>query len=353
MSSPAVVSIAVALRSTGRDVTIEGVVTSSAALLDASRRRIVVQDGSAAIEVLVPKGSQPPSLGSRVRVTGRVGAAYGAPRLRATSIVRLGSAGLPAALRVSGALSGAHTWRLVAISGRIHDVRKLGDRWVAEVTVGSRRLVVTGQPGARIPVAILVEGRSIEVIGIVRPAYPTASDRRPSVLPRSIADVRVAAGPSASTGARSSATTPGGAARHEPGASDGAPAGSSAATASFPLADLADLERRAGTTVRVGGIVVGRTSDGFTLDDGTAIGRIVLVGGAVDHLPLIEPGDPVNVTGRVESEPNDRPTRHRRGPGGRRPRQPPGHVGRSRPDATGRRGRVDVPRVTAAPCPPA
>ena len=47
----------------------------------------------------------------------------------------------------------------------------------------------------------------------------------------------------------------------------------------------------AGQTVRVGGIVGDPTADGFTLDDGTAVGIVVLRGAAADLLSLIEPGD--------------------------------------------------------------
>ena len=42
--------------------------------------------------------------------------------------------------------------------------------------------------------------------------------------------------------------------------------------------------------------------DGFLLDDGTAIGKIVLTGEAAEYLPLIEPGDALNATGRVEAD---------------------------------------------------
>jgi hypothetical protein len=40
-------------------------------------------------------------------------------------------------------------------------------------------------------------------------------------------------------------------------------------------------------------------ADGFRLDDGTAVGIVVLVGAALDWLALIEPDDAVNVVGRV------------------------------------------------------
>ena len=187
---PAVVSIAKALRTTERDVAIEAVVTAPASLLDGTGRRIVVQDATGAIEILLPKDVSAPGVGARIRVVGRVGTAYGAPRLRATSVDRRGSAAVPAPLRVAGPVTSAHAWRLVAIAGRVDEVRKLGDRWRAEVVLGAQRFVVVGQPGSRIPSTALGEGRAAEVIGIVRPPYPSATDRRPSILPRSGADVR-------------------------------------------------------------------------------------------------------------------------------------------------------------------
>ena len=247
--------------------------SAPAALLDATGRRIVVQDATGAIEVLLPKDVPAPGVGTRIRAIGRVGLAYGAPRLRAGSVERLGSARVPAPLRIRGPLGAAHTWRLVAVSGRVEDVRKLGDRWRAEVVVGAARLVVVGQPGARIPVEGIVDGRSIEVVGIVRPAYPSAADRRPTILPRSRGDIHVGSAPT--DGGSTSGTPTGGAAAT--GGQGGSPAAAGAGTVgatangeTVPDADLADLGSIVGRTVRVGGLVVDIRPDGFVLDDGTA-----------------------------------------------------------------------------------
>jgi hypothetical protein len=286
------VSIAAAMRATDRDVAIEAVVTAGASLLDASGRRIVIQDASGAIEVLIPSDITAPRVGARIRVIGRSGTAYGAPRLRGTRVTRLGTSAVPQPLRLSGPFTSAHTWRLVSIAGRIGEVRKLDDRWRAEIVVGAHRLVVVGQPGARIPIERMIEGRSIEVVGIVRPAYPSATDRRATLLPRSGADVRVAGGTTA--GARSDAPVGGASGTLATAASGGQ------ATV-IPDVDLVDLERAVGRTVRVGGLVVDLRPDGFTLDDGSAIGRIVMAGDAADLAPLIEPGDALNVVGRVDA----------------------------------------------------
>ena len=292
-ATPTVIPISTALRTNGRDVAIEAVVTAPASLLDSTGRRIVVQDATGAIEILLPKDASAPGVGNRIRAVGRIGTAYGAPRLRAASIERRGSATMPAPLRIAGPVSPIHAWRLVAIGGRVDSVRKLGDRWRAEIVIGAQRLVVVGQPGARIPSTALVEGRSAEIVGIVRLAYPSASDKRPSILPRSSGDVRM--GPSAAASPRAGTAIGGAMTGSGDADAAGAASGGSPATA----ADLTDLESLVGSTVRVGGLVVDLQPDGFTLDDGTATGRIVLVGPAADWIDLVEPDDAINVTGVV------------------------------------------------------
>jgi hypothetical protein len=52
--------------------------------------------------------------------------------------------------------------------------------------------------------------------------------------------------------------------------------------------------------VRVGGLVTSLESDGFTLDDGTAVARIVLGDAAASLLESIKPGDALNATGTPE-----------------------------------------------------
>jgi hypothetical protein len=56
-----------------------------------------------------------------------------------------------------------------------------------------------------------------------------------------------------------------------------------------PDVDLDELGGHIGALIRVGGLVVDLEPNGFTLDDGTAIGRIELRGVALDALALIEP----------------------------------------------------------------
>lgn len=286
-SSPgALLPIRSALRASGV-VTIEGTVTAPATLLDASGRRIVVQDGTGAVEILLPASAAAPSLGEGIRATGTMGRAYGAPRLRASEIERLGVGRPVVAARLDRAPGPADEWRLVRVSGTVVGVRRLGGRWRAELAVRGERVAVDGLAGAGIPASILVEGRPATVTGIVRRPYPTAADRRFAVLPRGSADVAV--GPS--LGAASGST---GAIAQSPGSSTG---GSLPPPVSD--VDLADLARHVGSRVRVGGLVVTLIVDGFRLDDGTAEGRVVLGGEAAGYLDLIEPGDAVNVVGFV------------------------------------------------------
>jgi hypothetical protein len=296
---PAVVSIARALALQGRTVSVVGVVTIQSTLLDATGRRFVIQDGTAAIEVRTPSEGAAPSPGRRIRVVGEVGRAYDAPRIRATALVDLGTGSMPQPRQLSGPPTVAVEWRLVRVSGTVVDVRKLGDRWRAEIEVGKVRVPVQGLTGSRIAPSALVEGRRATVVGIARRPYPGTADRRFSVVPRSPVDIALAAAPG---GAGAGASTTG--ARPDP--ADAAPSGPAASPA--PTVELGSLADHPGERVRVGGLVVELATDGFTLDDGTATGRIVLTGDAAAYLELIDPGDPLEATGRVELDPVDGPS---------------------------------------------
>jgi hypothetical protein len=187
----------------------------------------------------------------------------------------------------------------VTVTGRVMSVKKLGDRWRAEVRLGTHDVVVVGQPGSGIASTALTEGRPATITGIVRRPYPSATDRRFAVTPRFPADVRVASGPNSSSAAAGTARSGGVAgAGTTPGQSQGAPAESAVDV------DLVELETFIGRRVRVGGLVVDLRADGFSLDDGTAIGRVILRGEAVERLSLVEPDDALNATGRVEMTPD-------------------------------------------------
>jgi hypothetical protein len=276
-----------------RDVAIEAVVTAPATLLDTTGRRIVVQDASAAIELLLPTDAAAPVPGTRVRARGRIGVAYGAPRLRADTIQPIGTGATPGPLVLHGSPTQAHEWRLVSITGRVAEIHKLGDRWRAEIAVGSTRVAVVGQPGAGIPSATLVEGRTVTIVGIARRPYPSATDKRFAITPRFAADIRLTGRPvKESDGTSVSATA---------SATGGTSVGPSADAAID--ADLVDLDSFVGRSVRVGGLVVELAADGFSLDDGTAVGRVVLRGDALERLALVEPDDALNATGKVEAAP--------------------------------------------------
>jgi hypothetical protein len=294
-----IVTIAQALDQADIDIAIDAVVTAPATLLDASGRRIVVEDASGAVELLLPVGESAPPVGTRIRAEGRMGVAYGAPRFRAERLDRLDGGPVPPPTVLHGQPDIAHEWQLVTISGRVESVHKLGDRWRAELTIGSQQVPIIGQPGSGIASATLVEGRTATVIGIVRRPFPTATDRRFAILPRSTVDLRLQGG----------AIRPQAAGNVGQGgpAGGGHPLGVGASSPIGPAdADLIDLAALIGQLVRVGGLVTDLRPDGVILDDGTTTGRVVLRGSALDLLPLLEPDDAINVIGHVEQL-DDRP----------------------------------------------
>jgi hypothetical protein len=257
-------------------------------LLDATARRSVIEDTTAAIEVLLPTGTAAPAVGTRLAVGGTVVRAYGAPRVRATAVRQVASGARLVPRSLAGAPGASDEWRLMRILGVVDSVHRLGDRWRAELIVGRDRVPVAGLSGAGIPPTALVEGRRASVVGIVRRPYPGATDRRFAIVPRSPADVELGAvvAPSGATRAPSRAGTRG---------------PEAAATATVPLdVDLADLADHVGHAVRVGGLIVEVRPDGARLDDATATGRIVLSGSAAEYATLLEKGDAVNATGVVE-----------------------------------------------------
>jgi hypothetical protein len=291
---------------------VEAVVTTSTTLLDPSGRLLVIQDPTAAIEVRLPVAGSAgaaglaghvPGPGTSLRITGTVGRAYGAPRLSASLVTWLGAVSPVLPLRLSAAPTAGLEWRLVQVNGRLVTIHKLGDRWRAEIIVGTARIPVAGLAGSRISVGRLLAGRLVTIIGIVRRAYPSAIDQRFAIEPRSISDVAFEAGgpihpaPAGGTGAGSGTPDAG----YGPGV---APAGSSAPLPAAPgseaLVDLRDLPAHRGQQVQVGGLVTALLGSAITIDDGTASGRLFLAGEAAAYLDLVEIGDPIRVVGLVE-----------------------------------------------------
>ena len=110
-TAPQTITIAAALRKGEGTVAVDGVVTAPATLLDATGRRIVVQDRSAAIEVLLPTGASAPPVATRLHVEGTVKRAYGAPRLQATKVTLRGSGAAPAPVVLRTEPGESHEWR--------------------------------------------------------------------------------------------------------------------------------------------------------------------------------------------------------------------------------------------------
>jgi hypothetical protein len=281
----------------GAPVTVEASVTAGVALLDSSGRRIVIQDATGAIEAFLPSGSQLPALGERVRVTGVTGHAWGAPRIVAASIEAAGQAPLEA-LALNRPPAERDEWLLVRLSGTVKKVERLGDRWRAEIELADGTSApVLGQAGAGIPSTAIIVGRQITVTGIVRRPYPTASDRRFGLLPRGGADVAI--GPSddgepdgtlaSGSGTASAGSSPAGAA-----------AGQQAGADITPDTDLATLAEHVGERVRVGGLIVGLATDGFDLDDGSALAHVILRDDMAALVAHLREGEAVAATGTVE-----------------------------------------------------
>ncbi|HYN69815.1 MAG TPA: lamin tail domain-containing protein [Candidatus Eisenbacteria bacterium] len=299
-TTPEAIGIATALgEPDGTAVLVDATVTAGASLLDTSGRRIVIEDGTAAIEVLLPDGSTAPTVGTRLLVDGRTAHAWGAPRLRATTLTTLPGNGPMQPESRTAPPRETEEWRLIRVSGTIGKVERLGDRWRAELLVGGKSgpaMPILGQAGAAIPSTAVIVGRSVTVTGIVKRPYPTATDQRFAILPRTTSDL--ASGPSGSGGSAGAAAT-----RTVPGGTEAGTAGvgsSSNVGDVTPDTDLAALLPRLGQRVRVGGLIAALSADGFGLDDGTAIARVILHGDAIELLPYLRVRDAIAASGRVE-----------------------------------------------------
>ena len=240
-------------------------------------------------------------LGTRVRVTGTVGEAWGAPRLRADETRVLGSR-QPAVHGLKSAPTAAVEWRLVRVAGTIVEVHKSGDRWTADLQIHGGRVPIAGLAGSGIASTDLAVGRAATVTGIVKRPYPTATDRRFAIVPRRRADIVLGkaaptAGASSSPGAGASAGAGERADRRRP-ARRATTVGAGEGQARD--IDLRDLGAHLGERVRVGGLVVAIEAEDIRLDDGTAEALIVLGGDAAGLAGSLQPGDALNATGTPE-----------------------------------------------------
>jgi hypothetical protein len=285
----------------GSKVTVEATVSAGASLLDTSGRRIVVQDATGAIEVFLPSGSAAPAVGSKLRVSGTTSHAWGAPRISAANVQSLGSGGSVTARTFDRAPAERDEWLLVRLSGIVLKVERLGDKWRAEIALpGGTKAPVQGQAGAGIPSTAIVVGRKVTVTGIVKRPYPTASDRRFALLPRNGNDVLIGSGGKGGSGATIGANGTSGGAGAADDRSGGVAAGGSQAIDITPDTDLAVLMDHVGLRVRIGGLVARLATDGFDLDDGTALARVELHGDMAGLLAHLREGEAVAATGLVQ-----------------------------------------------------
>jgi uncharacterized protein YdeI (BOF family) len=302
-------TIAEALRHQGQAVTVEGVATTKPGLLDSSGERVALQDSTGAVLLRLP-ASTSVSVGQRVRASGTMGTYYGAPQLSATSLSSLGQGTVsPSSVR-SAPIAPALEWRLITIQGTVDDVQKDGDSWRAEIKVGGGSIPVVGIDRSGTASSALVEGRTATVVGIVKRAYPTSTDQRLAIVPRTTTDITLGAAgatlpPPASGNPRPGASISINTFRPAPGGvlSSGSTAlpggGSVQPQLDAQYAVISALGDHVGGAVRVGGRVVSLGSDSFTIEDGTGEAAVRVGGDSAALLAELRPADLVNVTGVV------------------------------------------------------
>ncbi len=283
----------------GRTVTIVGVVTSVAGLIDSEGRRVTVGDRSGAILVRYPDGARPADVGRVIRATGEVGTWYGGNQLEADSSPRLKGRLPVVPMLLRRPPAEPDEWRLVTVAVRIIDIERDGDTWRAEAELSSgETLPIVGLAGSGIGAERLEEGRMARISGIVRRAHPAANDQRFSMAPRSSKDIKLgrlllAAATSDETGAGD-------------GGDDG---GYLAAVATYGdgstvlTATLGSLDGLTDRVVRVGGRIDTVAGRRLTLDDGTAQGTVRFADDVVIIEPELRVGEVINATGRVRSRP--------------------------------------------------
>lgn len=280
------VPIATAIAS-GGTVTVEGIVTTPDGFIDSEGRRVVIEDDSGALIARLPGEGTAPKVGTRVSASGEIGTYYGSPQLALSGALAVLGTGTVTPRTLAGVPGPELAWRLVRVSGRVTSVHRLGTTWRAELSVGGAAVPIYGAARSGIPSTALVEGRTATVTGVVRPPYPTATDRRAAIAPRFPADVSLG-GP-----ARGGGPGTGGAA----GRGDGGPGpGDGDAVLDVELAELVDNE---GALVRVGGLIVSVTPERVVIDDGTAVAAVILPADAASLAGDLRSGDPLNATGTV------------------------------------------------------
>ncbi len=274
-------------------MTITGVVTSPAGLIDSEGRRVTVQDKTGAILLRYPEGETPAPVGRTVRATGEVGTWYDTRQLESISSPRTKRKAAIKPATISDPPGEADEWMLVRVWVIISDVERDGDSWRAEAAMRSgESLPIVGLTGSGIDGELLEPGRQARITGVVRRAHPSAGDRRFAIAPRWRKDIRLGelvAGEDAD--------------EDQPG--DGEDAAGTWSPADDPGGDgvltvtLGTLEQFDQRIVRVGGRVEDIAPDRLTLDDGTASGIVRIPETVAPLEPRLRLGEVVNATGRV------------------------------------------------------
>jgi hypothetical protein len=239
-----------------------------------------VDDGSAAVAVILPSGAVAPGIGMKVRVTGKIGRWQGGPTVLATRVELEGELAAVAPRSTVGPLDSSLEWQLVVVCGRVSAYTPAGSRWVLSIAAAGHQILVLGEPAARISMSKSAVGRLAVVVGIVRRSSSDSSIFQ--MLPRVATDLKL--GPAPST---ASATTAGSARAYASGGGEGA-----------RVIEIGSASDYFGKSVTVTGLVLETAEGTATIDDGTGTVR---VGGsaAAEVISALAPGDAVEVTGVV------------------------------------------------------
>lgn len=290
-SRPAVYrDLAPALGIRGAAVDVEAVVTATAGLLDIGNPTIVVDDGTAAAAVVLPDATEVPPVGMRVHVTGRVGRWETGPIVTASNVSAEGELEAVGPSAVSGPLDASLEWRLVRVCGRIDRFTPAGARWRVDMVVDGHPVVVLGEPAAAIALTKTSLGRLAVVTGIVRRS--TSDSTVFQLLPRTSLDFLLGPAPGAS----------GAASAHGSAGSSGLAPGTGAPSEAFDSSyvGIDSLRAHVGQTVTMAGLITETARDVVTIDDGT--GQVRIGSLSADVLDVLEPGDAIEVTGRVRQD---------------------------------------------------
>lgn len=285
-SAAPAVSIAEALRRPGAIVSITGVVTARPGLLDADAQRVTIQDSTAAILVRLPADFDTQS-GRRLKLTGAVGTYYGAPQLTAAQAADQGAAQAETTQLGSAPIGPALEWRLVTVTGTVEAVHRDGDAWRAELTLSGGGIPIVGLERSGIASTALEAGRKATITGIVKRAYPTASDQRLQIVPRNAADISLGA-------AQPSARPPG------PTSHPQSTPRSTAHPSSRPPGSPGTTGP--GSQLLVGGTVTSVDGTSVVLTDASGESTIELVGDAAPLAATLSVGDLVNARGTLTSD---------------------------------------------------